>query len=162
MLFLACIFAHLKRYITIEMKRFFLFSVFVMLAFSSCKKSDHNDKSSTGSNTITANVDGSTVNFNNKVTGSLMREQNEYVLVLAGATNDSQQSMQVGIESKKPIAAGTYILSSATSPDVNAVPQVFYNESGSPPVSFTTDIFGTNVTTVTITSINNTNVQGYI
>ena len=130
-----------------------------MLAFASCKKSDKKSNSS-GTNTITADVGGSTVNFNIGVTGLLSTGQGSYVLFISGATGtgSNEQSMQIGIDSQKPIAAGTYTLSSSTSPDATAFPQLTYGIGATSPTAFMTD--GTNVTTVTITSISNTNVQG--
>ena len=140
------------------MKKILLFSACVMLAFASCKKSDKNAPA--GSNTITANVDGNAVDFNNGATGLLSISQGGYVLFVSGfsGTGSSEQSMQIGIDSQKPITTGTYSLSSSTDPNATASPQLAYGLGAPTPIGFITD--GVNLTTITITSISSTNVQG--
>jgi hypothetical protein len=143
------------------MKKILLFSACVMLAFSSCKKSA---PKITTSNTITANVGGSGLTFNSAVTGLLANSSGSYVLLITGATGtgSNAQVMSIAIDSENPIVKGTYTINSSTSSDATSFPQLSYVQSASTtnPVSFTSDLTGTNASTVTITSISSTNVQG--
>jgi hypothetical protein len=144
------------------MKKILLFSACVMLAFSSCKKSDKN--SSTASNTITVTVGSSNLSFNTAATAVLANSSGSYVLLVSGATGtgSNAQAISIAIDSENPIVKGTYTLNSSTSPDATSFPQISYVQSASTtnPVSFTSDITGTNASTITITSISSTNVQG--
>jgi hypothetical protein len=144
------------------MKKLLLFSACVMLAFSSCSKKKDNSPSAT--NTITANVAGTDTKFNTTVTGVLASGQGAYDLAITGltGTGTSAQSLSISIGSQNPIVKGTYTLNSSTSSDATSFPDLVYeaNLSGSSSAEFATDFTGTNATTITITSITSTNVQG--
>lgn len=146
------------------MKKILLFSACVMLAFASCKKSDKNAPAA--SNTITATVGGTDTKFNTRVTGIIENSQGFYNLLVTGAssTGSNAQVMAISMLSQKPIAKGTYILDSSTDPNATTIPDLDYtpNISSSSSLDFATDPTGQNsaTTTITITSISSTNIQG--
>jgi len=144
------------------MKKILLFLACVMRALSSCSKKNDNTPSAT--NTITANVAGTATRFNTSVTGVLASSQGAYDLAVTGltGTGTSAQSISISIGSQGPIVKGTYTLNSSTSSDATSFPDLVYeaNLSGSSSAEFATDFTGANETTVTITSISSTNVQG--
>lgn len=143
------------------MKKILLFSACVMFAFASCKK-DSSKK--TGSNTITATVGGSDINFSASASAQIVNQSGGYELAIVGltSTGSNPQTMTISIASEVPIVKGTYTLNSSTPSDANSFPQLSYSENTSitNPVGFTTDITGANSSTITITSISSTNVQG--
>ena len=140
------------------MKKLLLFSACIMLAFASCKKNDPT-KSTTAVGTISATIGG----VNETFTTSVIAESADtpsYTIGISGfrGTGANQEGIQIGISSYKPITTGTYTISSALSNDVVYTPFVGYYKNTS--VS-SIAIFGTdNITTITITSVSNTNVQG--
>jgi hypothetical protein len=154
------------------MKNFLFLSACVILAFASCKK---DAAKTTTTNTITATVGGSNINFSTTAIGELASDTGAYVLEIVGltGTSSSAQSMAVGLLSDAPFVKGTYTFNSAdTTSTVTVFPIIEYIKNLSGDDSY---IFGTNAginigdgsyvgptstTTVTITSISSTNVQG--
>jgi hypothetical protein len=141
-----------------------------MLAFASCKK-DSAKKTTTTTNTITATVGGSNINFSTNAVAELASDSGAYILAVAGASgaDSSAQSIFVGLVSEGPIVKGTYTFNSSTDPYATIVPDITYakNLSGSAADFFVTDYelkvqnsTISTTTTVTITSISSTNVQG--
>ena len=132
-----------------------------MLAFSSCKKSA---PKVTSSNSITVTVGSSNLNFSTAASALLANSSGSYVLLISGATGtgSNAQAISIAIDSETPIVQGTYTLNSSTNTNATSFPQIAYVQSASTtnPVSFTSDPTGTNASTITITSINPTNVQG--
>ena len=130
-----------------------------MLAFASCKKNDPAKSNTTAVGTISATIGG----VNETFTTSVIAESADtpaYNIAISGfrGTDVNRVGIQIGISSYKPITTGTYAISSAVSNDVVYTPFVGYYKNTS--VS-SIAIFGTdNITTITITSVSNTNVQG--
>jgi hypothetical protein len=151
------------------MKKILLFSACVLLVFSACKKDSAKTASS---NTITATVGGSNINFSTNATGELATDSGAYVLAVGGltGTSSSAQSIVVGLLSDKPFVKGTYTFDTSTDPNtITVLPSIAYltNTSGDESSEFdsNTDIYLQNSTlsttcTVTITSISSTNIQG--
>jgi hypothetical protein len=139
-----------------------------MLSFASCKKDSTKTSSS---NTITATVGGSNINFSTTAIAQLASDSGVYVLAIQGVsgTGSSAQSIIVGLLAEGPIVKGTYTLNSSTDPNATVLPAITYARSLS---GNDADVFETDVdinipnstisttTTVTITSISSTNVQG--
>ncbi len=146
------------------MKKLFLFSACVMLAFASCKKEAAT--TTVAANTITATVEGTPIIFATKQSAQLLIDSGLYELQVQGVNEglSSAQSIIFGVVSKGPIVKGTYTLNSSTNPNATIIPIISYAASG------TTDVFETDfnfanpvlstTTTVSITSISGTNVQG--
>ncbi|MHB8208859.1 hypothetical protein [Mucilaginibacter sp.] len=150
------------------MKNFLLFSACVMLAFASCKK---DAAKTTTTNTITATVGGTNVNFSTGAIAQLGSDSGAYILEVQGVsgTGSSAQPIIVGLVSEAPIVKGTYTFNSSTDPNATVFPDITYAKSlsGSAADVFVTDIYFdaqsstiSTTTTVTITSISSTNVQG--
>ena len=144
------------------MKKLLLFSACIMLAFASCKKNDPT-KSTTAVGTISATIGG----VNETFTTSVIAESADtpaYNIAISGfrGTDVNREGIQIGISSYKPITTGTYTISSALSNDVVYTPFVGYykNTSVSSVATFGTDFSAVNITTITITSLSSTNVQG--
>ena len=144
------------------MKKLLFFPVCVLLAFSSCKKDS--DKKATASNTITASVGGSNLNFNTGAIAELESSSGEYAIEIGGSTTtgSSGQAVSIVVESESPIVTGTYTLNSMTNTIATSFPKIQYieNQSSSNLISYETDVTGAYSSTVTITAISSTNVQG--
>jgi hypothetical protein len=152
------------------MKKFLFISACLTLAFSACKK-ESSKTSTTASNTITATVGGSNVNFSTSATAEVVIDSGIYVLAVQGVTgtSSSAQSIIVGVLAQGPIVKGSYTINSTTNPNVTVIPAIDYTTSLS---GNDGDLFETNIdfdipndnisttTKVTITSISSTNVQG--
>jgi hypothetical protein len=151
------------------MKKLLLFSICAMLSFASCKKDSTKTSSS---NTITATVGGSNINFSTTAIAQLASDSGVYVLAVQGVsgTGSSAQSIIVGLLAEGPIVKGTYTFNSSTDPNtITVLPAIAYTSNLS---GIDADEFESNIdislqdstisttATVTITAISSTNVQG--
>jgi len=145
------------------MKKLLLFSACIMLAFASCKKSDPTKSNTTAVGTISATIGGVNETFTTSVVAESV-DTPSYTIAISGfrGTGATQEGIQIGISSYKPITTGTYTISSALSNDVVYTPFVGYykNTSVSSLVTFGTDFSAVHITTIIITSLSSTNVQG--
>jgi hypothetical protein len=138
------------------MKKILLFTICVTLAFSSCKKSS----SDIPANTISATIDGVDESFNSNPIaelGTAIRLNSNLLISGSNGSGTGSDSMAITIESNNTIVKGNYI---NTGSDFISV---LYNKgpfSLSNPNTYSTDINGTYPTTVTITSMSSTNIQG--
>jgi hypothetical protein len=149
------------------MKKLLLLSACVLLAFASCKK---DSSKIIASNTITATVGGSNINFSTTATGALVSDSGAYILEIGGlsGTSSSAQSIAVGLLSESPFVKGTYTFNKSTDPNtITVIPAIAYtgNLSGTDAFESETviDLQDSTISTsctVTITSITSTNVQG--
>ncbi|MGZ3750577.1 MAG: hypothetical protein ACXVB0_11615 [Mucilaginibacter sp.] len=149
------------------MKKILILLVFILFIFASCKKK--NDVIPV--NTITATIDGVNVNFNVNVLGRLVSTPQGAALsktIVVQGSNAAQapgKGIAVSLTSldQNAIAKGTYTLASSK----NNTPvwiQVIYENydpfSDGPDQPYFSDSSGIQPTTITITSISSTNVQG--
>ncbi len=141
------------------MKKLLILSACVLFIFTSCKKKTD----VVPVNTIIAIVNGATLNFNANVTGSTSISGT--MLHISGATTSDNTAAIIGIsitsQDASAITKGTYTFNSAnTHPTVYTY--VVYNTLDNNPSQqpFNTDPTGVQSTTITITSISSTNVQG--
>lgn len=146
------------------MKKILILSVCILFIFISCKKRTD----VVPVNTITAVVNGATLNFNVNVTGGTVLEAlgaNNTTLNINGLTASDNTAAIIGIsvtpqDGSRP-AKGTYTFNS-TNAHPTVYPYIVYNSLDNNPSQqpFYTDPTGKQSTTVTITSISSTNVQG--
>jgi len=143
------------------MKKILILSAFILFIFTSCKKK--NDVVPV--NTISATVDGAHLSFNTSVYAKFGGNSNS-TLSIYGVTSSASdaQTITIGVFSDKAIAIGTYTYPSITgSSGLTEYPFIVYSDKGPTASSsflFVTDNTAANPTTVTITSINSTNIQG--
>jgi hypothetical protein len=141
------------------MKKLLLFTICVTLAFSSCKKSS----SDIPANTISATVDGVDESFNTSPIaelGTAISLNSNLLISGSNGSGTSSDSMGITIESNNTIVKGSYTNASTNN---SSYVSVLYNKapfSLSNPNIYSTDINGTYPTTVTITSMSSTNIQG--
>lgn len=142
------------------MKQLFLFSACILFVFSSCKKdSNKSTNTTTPTNTITATINGVSQTFATSVTAQLVNNDPIYTLGITGfkASGTNPVGLQLAVNSDKVITKGTYTISSQPGSDPSVYPIIIYYASTG---TFANDESSTDVTTITITSISGTNVQG--
>jgi hypothetical protein len=138
------------------MKKILLFTICIALAFSSCKKSS----SDVPANTISATIDGVDESFNtNPIAelGTAIRLNSNLLISGGNGSGTGSDSMAITIESNNTIVKGSY--TNAGSDFIS----VLYNNgpfSLANPTYYTTDVTGVYPTTVVITSMSSTNIQG--
>jgi hypothetical protein len=141
------------------MKKLLLFTICVTLTFSSCKKSS----SDIPANTISATVDGVDESFNtNPIAelGTAISLNSNLIISGSNGSGTGSDSMGITIESNNTIIKGSYTNASANN---SSYVSVLYNKgpfSPSNPTVYSTDVNGDYPTTVTITSMSSTNIQG--
>jgi hypothetical protein len=141
------------------MRRFLLAGISLVLIFSSCKKKQ---QEVTPASTITATIDGTPMDFSASVSGGKGTTAAVTTIHVLGASNSglTPTTIAVAISSAdaNALQLGTYTYSTA-----NLHPTVFPIITYSNPADngpYTTDAYGVQVTTVTITALSSTNVQG--
>ncbi|WP_426671551.1 hypothetical protein ACPPVU_09960 [Mucilaginibacter sp. McL0603] len=141
------------------MKKLLLFTICVTLAFSSCKKSS----SDIPVNTISATIDGVDESFNtNPIAelGTAISLNSNLIISGGNGSGTGSDSMAITIESNNTLAKGSYTNASTNN---SSYVSVLYNKgpfSLAHPSYYTTDVNGAYPTTVTITSMSSTNIQG--
>jgi hypothetical protein len=144
------------------MKFFPILTICLLFLFGSCKKTSNVDPV----NTMSATIDGVNVNFNSFANAQLVKDPTDLTtttLSINGSSGpDDKESIAVSITShNSSIVSGTF-LSSDTGNEL-VFPSIIYHKKDStlrlPPV-YLTNNFQPGSTTVTITSISSTNVQG--
>ena len=148
------------------MKFFLPLAICLLFVFSSCgKKADVIAPANT--NNISATVDGANVSFNAEAAARVVTNEPgayPYLLDITGATSTAGNNaiIVITVSSENPITTGTYI-SSDTNPGPVSFSGLTYQQdvAGSQIANpYITDNSGHYPTTVTITSISSTNVQG--
>jgi hypothetical protein len=132
-----------------------LLSAIVIL--SSCKKSNSNSSTS-GGGTITATIDGVQTTFNNILITKDTAYLGAYILTFAGATSltSSSPELSLTVDGTSPITTGTYSLGS--SGNTADLPGISYAQGSS--LVYGNDITGVYSSSIVITSLSKTNVQG--
>jgi hypothetical protein len=142
------------------MKRLFLISACAILAFSACKK-DSNKTTATVS--LSATVGGTNETYSNVIAQSIV-DTPGYTIGISGSRGSGAnlEVLQLEVNSVNPITTGTYTLNSSTSSDISTFPLLAYYKytSATNELIYGTDLTGANVSTITISSISSTNVQG--
>ncbi|MDB4904273.1 MAG: hypothetical protein JWQ63_3554 [Mucilaginibacter sp.] len=151
------------------MKKYILLFTCVLFIFTSCKKKA--DIIPVPINTISATVDGANMNFNINVSAHIGANAGgpgtNATLYISGLTSGTvpsgSMSINVSSQSLNSIIKGTYTIASANNnPPVFAFLTYGYYDpaSSGPDQPYFTDSKGIQPTTITITSISSTNVQG--
>jgi hypothetical protein len=138
-----------------------LICVIAILSFcASCKKSS-SDPSNTPANTITATVDGVSENFNTSVyakIGTGIRINSALIISGSNSSASGSDLISLTLNTNNTIDKGDY-----TNNGSNGVTSIVYSKGVSTlanPNFYATDVNGVYLSTITITSISNTNVQG--
>jgi len=143
------------------MKKLLLISTCVILAFAACKKDSN--KATTSSLSLSATVSGTNETFSN-VTAQSIVDTPGYTIGISGSRGSGAnlEVLQLEVNSANPVTTGTYTLNSTTSSNINTFPLLAYYKytSATNELIYGTDLTGTNVSTITISSISSTNVQG--
>ncbi len=139
------------------MKKLLFYSVCLLVMLASCKK----NKSVAPSNTITATVGGTTETFNKIILAQLSNglELGSSLIISAASSGDENaDGMSIVLNLNNSITNQAYT-NTGNFGEVSVTyvkgPTSFVN-----PNAYSTDPNGTYLTTVTITSLSNTNVQG--
>src|SRR5437879_5534980 len=141
------------------MKKTLLFTIFIFIFLTSCKK----NSPVAPVNTLSATIDGVDESFNTNVfaqngTGVMLNSD----LLVMGTNGSATGSdvLSITIDINKTIAAGTYT-NAPTSTD--GFISILYNQGAlnlMNPAMYKSDVNGAYLTSVKIVSISNTNVQG--
>ena len=128
-----------------------------LVLLASCKKSSHSSTPAGG--TITATVDGTPMTFNNILVAKDTAYLGAYLLTCSGASSLSSASspeLSLTIDGTSPIATGTYSIDA--SGNTTDLPAMSFSQGTS--VVYSTDLSGANSSSIVITSLTKTNVQG--
>lgn len=131
--------------------------ILALVLLSACKKSS-SSSSTPGGGTITATIDGTPTTFNNVLIAKDTAYMGAYVLTISGATslNSSETAVSITVDGTSSIAAGTYSI--GASGNTTDLPGLSYSQGST--FVYSTDVTGTYPSSVVITSISKTNVQG--
>lgn len=140
----------------------YLFCLFFALA--SCKKK--NEVTPIPANTITVAINGVNSSFNINASGSFGGAPGTSTLNITGQSSASYPGKTINVSLTSTdfnaIAIGTFIINTANNRP-NVLPSVLTTEESDPNSNsgvFNTDLSGKNITTIAITAISSTNVQG--
>jgi hypothetical protein len=146
------------------MKKFLLIAVSLLFIVTSCKKKSEDNPIPV--NTISATVDGVNISLSTNISAKFSTNQIgalSYTLNIQGATPNKAFGISLTSPDKNAITKGTYTLASSK----NSTPiwvYVAYEDyelnTNIPDQPYITDPNGIQPTTITITSISSTNVQG--
>jgi hypothetical protein len=140
------------------MKKPLLITICILLAFSSCKKS-----SDVPANTISATIDGVDESFNTNQSarlGSSIDLNSNLLISGSSASGTGADGIGITIESNSTIVKGSYNNAGTNN---SGFTSILYSKGPSlliDPNIYTTDVNGNYPTTITITSMSNTNIQG--
>ena len=146
------------------MKKILQVAVFLLFILTSCKKKSEDNLVPV--NTITAAVDGENISLSTNISAKFSTNQIgklSYTLNIQGATSSKAFGISLTSFDKNSITKGTYTLASSknSTPIWVYVAYEDYELSGNvPDQPYITDPNGIQPTTITITSISSTNVQG--
>lgn len=141
------------------MKKSLLFAIYILIVLASCKK----NSSDAPANTISATIDGVTESFNTNAVaqiGTGVRLNSNLSITGTNGSATGSDGMSITINSNNTIAKGNYTNSGNNNSGFTSIlyskgPFSFIN-----PIIYVTDVNGTYPSTVTITSISSTNIQG--
>jgi hypothetical protein len=137
-----------------------LFTAFLFLFITSCKK----NSSVAPVNTLSATINGVSESFNinllaqNSIGSTLHSDLS--VFGSNGKSVDSSDALSITVDNNSAITVGTY--TNTSNSNEGFVRITYYKSPASfiDPNTYTSDVNGTYLTTIKITSISSTNVQG--
>jgi len=145
------------------MKQFLFFPACLLLLFLSCKK-DSNRSTPKPTNTLSATIDGVNETFTDSLEADTVINVNDpkYTINVTGlrGSGASREGLSFSVNSDSPVTKGTYSITSQTNTGRTTFPYIVYWKGEPNAFTFGTDESGVNITSITITSINNSNVQG--
>jgi hypothetical protein len=128
-----------------------------LVLLASCKKSSNSSTPAGG--TITATVDGTPMTFNNVLIAKETAYSGAYVLTFSGASSLSSSSspeLSLTVDGTSAITTGTYSIGpSGNTPNL---PAMSYSQGTT--LIYGSDVTGTYASSIVITSLSKTNVQG--
>ena len=131
--------------------------MFAIVILASCKKNNHSSTPAGG--TITATVDGTPMTFNNILIAKDTAYLGAYLITFSGASSLSSASapkLSLTVDGSSAITTGTYSLPlSGTATDLPAI-----SFSQGTTLVYESDVSGTDSTSIVITTLTKTNVQG--
>jgi len=141
------------------MKKPLFITICLLLAFTSCKK----NSSDAPANTISATIDGVVESFNTgggAQLGTAVQLNSNLVITGANGVAAGSDVMSITISSNTSIAEGVYTNSGANNAGFTSILYSKGPFSLTNPNIYATDVNGTHLTTVTITSLSSTNIKG--
>jgi hypothetical protein len=128
-----------------------------LVLLASCKKSNHSATPTGG--TITATVDGTPMTFNNILIAKDTAYLGAYLITFSGASSLSSASapeLSLTVDGASPITTGTYSI--GPSGYTADLPAMSYSQGTS--LVYSTDVSGADSSSIVITTLTKTNVQG--
>jgi hypothetical protein len=131
--------------------------ILALLILTSCKKSSNSSTTPAGG-TITATVDGTPMTFNNVLVAKDTAYLGAYLITFSGVTSltASSPELSLTIDGSSAITTGTYSLTSTV--NTTNLPAITFSQGSS--LVYSSDISGVDPTTIVITTLSNTNIQG--
>lgn len=139
------------------MRKHFLIAICVLATLASCKKTSP----IAPSNTISTTIDGVNESFNANIVARLgtgVQQNSDLLITATNGTAKDADGISITINSNSSIAKAVYVNTSSTS-----FPSLLYSKGSfslTNPNYYTTDVHGNNLTTIVITSLTSTNIQG--
>lgn len=132
-------------------------ALLTFIVLSSCKKSSTNS-TTPGGGTITATIDGTAMTFNSILIAKDTSYLGAYALTISGISSlsGSAPELSLTVDGTSPVTAGTYTLSSSS--NTTDLPAMSYSQGST--LVYEEDITGAQTSTIVITSLSKTNVQG--
>jgi hypothetical protein len=131
--------------------------ILALVLLASCKKSSNSSTPAGG--TITATVDGTPMTFNNILVAKDTSYLGAYLLTFSGAsslTSSSSPELSLTVDGDTSITTGTYNI--GPSGYTTNIPAMSYSQGTS--LVYESDVTGTYASSIVITTLTKTNVQG--
>ena len=130
--------------------------ILALVLLASCKKSSNSSTPSGG--TITATVDGTPMTFNNVLVAKDTSYLGAYLISISGISSltASAPELSLTVDGPSAVTTGTYNL--PPSGTITDVPALSFSQGTT--LVYSSDVSGTYSSSVVITSLSKTNVQG--
>jgi hypothetical protein len=127
-----------------------------LVLVASCKKSNHSSSSTGG--TITATVDGTPMTFNNILVAKDTSILGAYAITISGisALSANAPELSFTVDGPDTVTSGTYSISSTGMTD--DLPALSFSQGTT--LVYESDISGTYPSSIVITTLTKTNIQG--
>lgn len=130
--------------------------ILALIVIASCKKSS-NSSTQTGG-TITATVDGTPMTFNNVLVAQDTAYLGAYLITFSGISALTANAPELSLTVDGPSAITTGTDSITATGNTPNLPAIAFSEGSS--LVYSTDASGSNPTTIVITTLSKTNIQG--
>ena len=130
--------------------------ILALVLLASCKKSNHSSTPAGG--TITATVDGTPMTFNNILVAKDTSYLGAYAITISGISSLTANAPELSLTVDGPSAVTTGTYSLPLSGTVTDVPAISFSQGTT--LVYESDISGTYSSSIVITTLTKTNVQG--